>query len=251
LSVSRLPSENPFGGTFDSPAAFNGKPTFTELSLPASFYAAVHVDRAGKVLESRRVRDPIPSLSADSAKSFERWSFDPARKSGQPVETWASLRLDLATEVRPPKVDRFTLTPVTSTTPIAAPLDWSSDASWYDRLRPAPAGDGVVPVEQVDVLATPRKTRWDADSYKGPFSCRFWVRVSAAGRIERAIAIQVSDPLLVGYLRQQMSTWQLKPAQTGGRAADSWNELVLSGQISYSTEVKQIANLRKTILSTP
>lgn len=251
LSVLQLPAENPFGATVDSPPAFNGKPALTELALAAPLYAAVRVDRSGKVLESRLLRDPIPSLAADSKKSFERWSFDPARKGDQPVETWASIRLDLAAEVRPPKLEHFTLTPVTPASPIPAPFAWGSDNSWYERVQPGPLPEGAVPVEQLDVLPTPRKTKWDADSFKGPFSCRFWARVNAAGRIERAIVIQVSDPVLIGYFRQQMSTWQLKPAAAGGQPADSWNELALSGQVSYSVEVRQIANLRKTILSTP
>lgn len=251
LSVLELPAENPFGAKVDSPAAFNGKPAFTELPLAAPFYAALHVDRSGKVVESRLVRDPIPSLSAESKKSFDRWSFDPARKGGQPVETWASIRLDLAAEIRAPKLEHFGLTPVTPASPIPAPFAWGSDSSWYERVNAAPIPEGIVPVEQVDVLATPRKTKWDADSYKGPFSCRFWARVNAGGRIERAIVIQISEPLLIGYFRQQMSTWQLKPAVIAGQPADSWNELALTGQIGYSTEVKQIANLRKTILTNP
>lgn len=251
LSVLELPAENPFGTKVDSPAAFNAKPVFTELLLPVQFFAALHVDRSGKVLESRLLRDPIPSLSADSRKSFDRWSFEPGRKAGQPVETWASIRLDLAAEIRPPKLEHFTLAPITPASPIPAPFVWGSDASWYEHVKAALIPEGIVPVEQLDALATPRKTKWDADSYKGPFSCRFWARVNAAGRIERAIVIQISDPLLIGYLRQQMSTWQLTPAAVGGRPADSWNDLALAGQVSYSTEVKQIANLRRTILTTP
>ena len=251
LTISRLPAENPFGATVEAPAAFVGKPVFTELTLTVPLYAAIHVDRAGKVLGSRRPRDPIPSLSADEKKSFDRWTFEPARKAGQPVETWASVRVDLTAQIRPPKLEQFTLTPVTPTTPIPAPFEWGADDAWYQSVRPGSLGEGALAVEQVDTLATPKKTKWDADSYKGPFSCRFWTKVNAAGKIERAIPIQVSDPLLIGYMRQQMSMWQLKPARISGQNADSWNELVLSGQIGYSTEIKQIANLRKTLISAP
>jgi hypothetical protein len=251
LTISRLPADNPFGAAVEAPAAFTGKPVFTELAITIPLYAAIRVDRAGKVLDSRRPRDPIPSLSADEKKSFDRWTFDPARKSGQTVETWASVRLDLAAQIRAPKVEQFTLTPVTPTMPIPAPLEWGSDEAWYQSVRPGSPGEGAVPVEQVDTLPTPKKTRWDADSYKGPFSCRFWTKVNAAGKIERAIPIQVTDPILIGYMRQQMSAWQLRPARIAGQNADSWNELSLSGQIGYTTEIKQIANLRKTLISAP
>lgn len=247
ISLSRLPEENPFGRVVEAPAALPAKPSFTEASLAAPFYAAVRVDRTGRVSQMRRVRDPIPSLSAESKRSFERWSFDPARKDGQPVESWASLRIDLQVEVRPPRVEQLSMNPITPTTSLAAPFDWRTDAAWYESARSAPPADGTVPVEQADILATPKKTKWDADSYKGPFSCRFWVKVGTTGRVEKSIPIQVSDPILIAYVRKQIATWQLKPARIQGQPADSWNDLLLAGQIGYSIELKQIANLRKSL----
>lgn len=247
VSIARLPAENPFGLEVEAPAALLPKPTFTEVVTTAALFAALRVDRSGRVTQSKRVRDPIPSLSADTRKSFERWVFDPARKSGQPVETWASVRLDLQIEVRTPKIEQITLAPVTPTSPIPVPFEWGSDAAWYENLKPSPPSDGTVPLEQVDTPPNPKKTKWDADSYKGPFSCRFWIKVNAAGRVEKSIPIQVSDPILILSMRRAMSSWLLRPARAKGRPADSWNELSLSGQTGYSVELKQIANLRKTL----
>ncbi|HEY6147510.1 MAG TPA: hypothetical protein VIZ69_07415, partial [Thermoanaerobaculia bacterium] len=231
----------------ESPAALPAKPPFTEATLVVPLYAALRVDRTGKVSQARRVRDPIPSLSAESKRSFERWSFDPAKKDGQPVDSWATVRVDLQVEVRPPRNEQLALNPITPSTPLPAPMDWGGDAEWYDSAPSAPPTDGAVPVEQADILATPKKTKWDADSYKGPFSCRFWVKVAASGRVEKSIPIQVSDPILIAYVRRQIAGWAFKPARIAGQTADSWNELVLSGQIAYSIEVKQIANLRKSL----
>ncbi len=247
VSISRLPAENPFGAVLETPPTLPAKPTFSELAVSVPFFAAIRVDRAGKVTQSKRVRDPIPSLSADSKKSFDRWVFEPARRSGQPVETWASVRLDLQVEVRSPKIEQISLTPVTPSTPIPAPLEWGGDTAWYESVKVTPASDGTVPVEQVDTPPSPKKTKWDADSYKGPFACRFWVKVNAAGRIEQAVPIQASDPLLIPYMRRAVASWALRPARAKGQPTDSWNDLSMSGQIGYSVEVKQIANLRKTL----
>ncbi|MDQ2978368.1 MAG: hypothetical protein M3R62_04045, partial [Acidobacteriota bacterium] len=85
VRIERLPPENPFGVNAESPAALPQKPAFTEQIVEGALYAGVRVDRTGKVLASKRVRDPIPSLAADTKKSFERWLFEPARKSGQTV----------------------------------------------------------------------------------------------------------------------------------------------------------------------
>jgi hypothetical protein len=247
ISISRLPAENPFGLVVDVPAAPPVKPPFAELALTTPFFAAMRVDRAGHVTQSRRVRDPIPSLSVDSKKSLDRWLFDPARKNGQPVETWASFRLDLQVVILSPKIEQMSLTPVTPASPVPVPFEWGSDTGWYESLKVSPPSDGTIPIEQVDTPPNPKKTRWDADSYRGPFSCRFWIKVNASGRIEKSIPIQVSDPVLIVYIRRSLSSWQLRPAQVKGQAVDSWNDLSLTGQLGYSIEIKQIANLRKTL----
>lgn len=247
VRIDRLPADNPFGVAAESPAALPPKPAMTELVLEAPLYAAIHVDRTGKATGSRRARDPIPALAFDEKKSFDRWTFEPAKKGGQPVETWASYRLDLTIELRAPKIEQMTLTPITPSTPIPAPVEWGSDQAWYDSLKVAAPADGSVPVEQLDTLAVPKKTRWDATSYKGPFSVRMWVRVNAAGRADRTIPMQVSEPILLADLKRQIATWQFRPARVNGQPADSWNELAVAGQIGFSVEIKQISNLRKTL----
>jgi len=247
VRIDRLPSENPFGIAAEASAALPPKPVFTELHIDAPLYASVRVDRAGKPTGSRRSRDPIPSLAAEEKRSFERWTFEPARKGGQPVETWASFRLDLSIDLKAPKIEQITLTPVTPATAIPAPFEWGSDQAWYDSAKSPATSDGTIPVEQLDTLAVPKKTKWDADSFKGPYAVRLWVRINAAGRAEKTIPIQASDPIVLSDIRRQIAGWQFRPARLAGQAADSWNELAISGQVGYSVDIKQIANLRKSL----
>jgi hypothetical protein len=247
VTTLTLPADNPFGTNVEAPAAPPPKPVFNEFVVSVPIFAAIRVDRTGKVTQSRRIRDPIPSLAADTKKSFDRWVFDPARRAGQPVETWSAMRVDLAVAVRAPKIEQIALTPVTPSTPIPPPMEWGTDAAWYESLKPAPITDGSVPVEALDTLANPKKTPWYADSFKGPFSCRLWVKVSAAGRIEKVVPIQITDPVLIAYFRHELPTLPMRPARAKGQTADSWNELSMSGTASYSIEVKQILNLRKSL----
>ncbi len=247
IAVEKLPASNPFGSIADVPAALPTKLAFTDAILPASFFLSVHVDPAGKVLSVRRDRDPIPSLAAETMKSISRWPFAPALRAGQPVGTWGVFRLDLSIEIRSPKVTQSSLTPVTPETPLPRPFQWPPDAEWLESRRAAAAPDGSVPIEQVDTVPMPQKTPWSADSYKGPFSVKYWVKVGKTGRIDRAIPLEVSDPVLLPYFRKAMSAWAIRPAQAGGAPVDSWNELLLSGQVSYSDEIKQIGTLRKSI----
>jgi hypothetical protein len=247
VTTLKLPADNPLGADLEAPAALTAKPVFNEFVITAPFFATMRVDPAGKVIASKRVRDPIPSLTSDTKKSIDRWVFEPAHKAGQPAETWASVRVDLAVAVRLPKVEQVVLTPVTPSTSIPSPFDWGSDAAWYDSLKVTPASDGTIPVEQVDTPPNPKKTPWYADSFKGPFSCRLWVKISAAGHVEKVVPIQVSDPVLIAYFRHELPSWSLHPARVKGQGADSWNEIVMSGTVGYSIEIKQILSLRKTI----
>jgi hypothetical protein len=250
ISVSRLPADNPFGVAAEEPPALPPKPPFPELPITTSLFAAVRVDPTGKAVASKLVRDPVPSVAAESRRSFEqRWAFDPAVRAGQPVETWGSYRLDMQVDVRP-REEQASLTPITPATPLPVPFEWGDDKKWYDGLKAAPPADGTVPLEQVDSIPNPKKTRWGADSYKGPFSCKFWVHINANGFIDKLIPIQVSDPVLIPYMRKVATTWPMRPARVKSQPVDSWCELSVSGQLSFAIDVKQINNLRKT-LATP
>ena len=247
VSIARLPETNPFGSTPEVPAALPPKLTFTDATIPTGMFASIHVDPTGKVLMVRRERDPIPSLAGETLKSLSRWTLTPARRSGQPVDTWGAFRLDLSVEIDAPRITQMSLTPVTPTTAIPAPFAWPDDTEWLDGRRPPNPTDGSVPIVEVDTAPLPQKTPWSADSFKGPFTVRFWVKVNKAGKIERAIPLEVGDPVLLPYFRRAMNSWLLRPAQAGGAAVDSWNELTLTGQISYSVDVKQIVALRRPI----
>jgi hypothetical protein len=245
VSVEKLPAENPYGSTPGTPAALPARPAFPDRESLVAFFVSVRVDPNGHPLTVRRERDPIPSLAAESLKSIARWTFTPALESGRPVETWAAYRLDLQTEVRSPKDLQSSLTPVTPATPLPAPFAWPGDAAWLDSRKSAAPADGSVPLDRVDAPPVPRKTPWSADSYKGPFTAKFWVKVDRTGRITRTIPLEISDPLLIAYFRTAMSAWLLQPAQTAGKPVESWNALALSGQISYSADLKQVVALKQ------
>lgn len=247
ISIARLPSDNPFGSTAQVPAALPAKLPFADGAVSAGFFATVHVDPAGRNLSARRERDPLPSVSAEALKSLTRWTFSPGRRAGQPVDTWGAYRLDLYVEIRSPKILQMSFLPITPSTPVPKPLAWPSDNDWLESRKPAPPTDGTVPIDQVDTAPIPQKTPWSADSFKGPFSVKFWVHVDKSGRIDRAIPLEASDPVLIPYFRKAMSSWVLRPAQSNGAPVESWNDLTLGGQISYSVEIKQIAALRRPL----
>jgi len=247
IAISKLPTENPYGSVFDTPAALPAKLPFTDAVLSSGFFVSVRVDPTGKAISVRRDRDPIPSLAAESMRSIQRWTITPARRSGQAVETWGAYRLELSVEIDSPKVTQATLTPVTPATPIPAPFSWPPDAQWLESRKPGPTPEGTVSLLEVDTAPVPTKTPWSADSFKGPFSGRWWIKVDKNGRIERAIPLEITDPVFLPYFRRAMSSWALRPAQLKGAPVESWNELAMSGTISFDDELKQISALRRAI----
>ncbi len=247
IPVEKLATDNPYGRIADAPAAIPPKLTFADATLSAGFFVSIHVDPTGKALSVRRERDPIPSLAAESLKSFSRWVFSPGRRGGLAVDTWGAYRVDLEVSIRSPKIVQMAFTPIAPTAPLPKPFEWVTDAEWLESRKAAPPADGSIPIEQVDTTPIPQKTPWSADSYKGPFTVKYWVKVDKAGKIEKAIPLDVSDPVLLRYFRSSMSAWVIRPAQSGGVSVDSWNELTLGGQVSYSDDIKQIVALKKTI----
>ncbi|HEX9305506.1 MAG TPA: hypothetical protein VGA31_13740 [Thermoanaerobaculia bacterium] len=246
VAILQAPAENPFGITAEVPAALPPKLNFAQSIVPAAQYVSARVDAAGKPMGLKPERDPIPSLSGEAQKSLARWTFEPARRGSENVETWAALRLDLQVEIDAPRSVQANLVPVTPSTAIPRPLSWPSDETWLEtRKGPAPAGG--VAIDAVDSPPMPKKTPWTADSYRGPFSARFWVKVRSNGSVEKAIPLEATDPILLGYLRHAMSTWTFRPAQAHGMPVDSWNELSLSGNVTYKVALKQIASLRRSL----
>ena len=247
ISILQVPSDNPFGVTAQVPTSPPPKLTFEDATVSTNQFVSVRVDPTGKPVGFRLERDPIPSLAGEAQKSLARWTFEPARAAAGPVETWAALRLDLVVEINAPRSVQSSVTMVTPSTPVPRPLAWPNDDVWIASRKPGATGDGVAPLETVDNPPMPRKTPWSATSYKGPFSAKFWVHVKASGIVDKAIPLAASDPVLVGYLRRAMTGWTFHPAQTNAGGIDSWNEMFLSGQVSYSVDLKQIASLRKSL----
>jgi len=245
--VARLPSGNPFGAAVDSPPALPVKPVIPKILMTDEMFLSIRVDAKGKPSAFKKVRDPLPSLAADVQKSISRWVFDPPKKSGQPVDTWTSVKLDLSMEVDPLKIEQISLMPVTKETPVPTPFEWQPTAAWLDAQKAAAPADGTVPVEQLDLPPPPKKNPWSADSYKRPITVKLWVHVTNAGKVDRIVPIQITDPFLIGYLKRGLSTWTLRPARAGNANVESWDELTFSGTIDCSIELKQIVSLRRTL----
>ena len=224
------------------------KPVTADGVVPTSLFAAIRVDPKGKaVLGAPRARSDPVARGADAALAHAL-DLRAARTQGRPAGGQRGLA---APRSRPP---RSTLRRssrcscyadhVGDADPAAERLGHGRGVA-RERRSPAAPVEGTLPIEQLDTPPVPKKQPWSSSSYKGPFSVKFWVRINASGHVEKSDPVSASDPVLVAYFRKAIASWLFRPARAGNAAVATWNELSLSGQIAYSTDLKLTTSLRQ------
>lgn len=241
-----IPEKNPFVCEADSGATIATRelPSGIEAAIPE--FVSVRIDRAGKIQEVLLVHDPIPSLEAQQRESFKKWEFLPPKKTGLEVPAWSTVRLDLKFEFSRPQVSRADFLPVTASTPVPAALSGRWDEGWIDTAPPLSDLHGAEAVEALDVPPLPRKTKWYADRFKGPFEVKVWIEVSPAGKAIRIVPVEMRDPALLAYLKSAISRWTFAPARKGSQAVSCWGVLNLAGTISYDVSLLRSASIKKS-----
>jgi hypothetical protein len=158
IAVEKLSTDNPYGKPADAPAAIPPKLTFADATLSAGFFVSVHVDPTGRALAVRRERDPIPSLAAESLKSFSRWVFTPGRRNGQAVDTWGAYRVDLEVSIRSPKIVQMAFTRSRRARRFRSRSNGRPTPVARQPEDPPPT-DGSTPIDQVDTTPIRRRRR--------------------------------------------------------------------------------------------
>jgi hypothetical protein len=88
-------------------------------------------------------------------------------------------------------------------------------------------------VEQVDVMPSADKSKWDFDSVRVASTVRALVEVGAAGTVKRLVPVgEVNDRLVVTWIRRSMPGWKLTPAQREGKPVDCW--MMLETTLEYT-----------------
>lgn len=244
--VMSLPEKNPFACEADSGATILTRefPSGIEATIPE--FVSVRIDRTGKIEEVLLVHDPIPSLEAQQRESFKKWEFLPPKKTGLDVAGWSTVRLDLKFEFSRPQITRAEFVPVAPTTPVPAVLPGRWDERWIDAAPPLTDLRGAEAVEALDVPPLPRKTKWYADRFKGPFDVKLWIEVSPTGRATRIVSVEMKDPALLAYLKSAISRWSFAPARKGAQPVSCWGVLNLAGTISYDVSLVRSASIKKS-----
>ena len=237
--VSFPPAEvawvNPLAVAADVPAKVVERPSLPDFESGDTVLVAVRLEETGRVVDAVAVEPPLRAFGPLVAQLSPRWTFQPARKDGQAVKTWATLGIDLTVEVEDALLSSFALVPVGRSDP--APVI-GSDAPAEQRIaryprEPEPKEPGVVSVEAVDFLPMPDRAPWKAESAKLRSRLTALVEVSAQGQVRRLVPLGTeNEAFVVRWFRRAAQGWRLSPALAGGAPVGSF--CVLDATVDYT-----------------
>jgi hypothetical protein len=241
-----LPEANPMACDAETPAAIVNRDFPSGVTAMIPEYVALRIAATGAIEEVLLVHDPIPSLEPQERASFQKWEFLPPKKGGVPVAGWATVELDLKVDYSKPQITRAALVPVTATDTFPTPIVERWDQSWVTTAVPLADLKGAESAATLDQPALPKKTKWYADRYKGPFAVKLWVEVSETGKAARLVAVDLKDAALLPYLEKAIARWTFTPAKRQGQAVACWNVLDLAGTISYDVDLTRASSIQKS-----
>jgi hypothetical protein len=124
------------------------------------------------------------------------------------------------------------------------PSRW--DEGWVETAPPLADLRGAEKVESLDTAPLPKRTKWYADRFKGPFDAKLWIEVSPAGKATRIVPVEMKDAALLGYFKAAIARWSFTPAKKADQAISCWGMLDLSGTISYDISLLRTASIKKS-----
>jgi hypothetical protein len=244
--LMKLPDANAYACDAEVPPALASREMPSGVEASAAAFAACRLDPEGRVQEVLLLHNPFPSLAPQMIASLQRWEFVAPKKAGAPVSGWATLRLDLKVEFSRPQIARASFVKVSPQDPLPAPLTDRWDESWIATAPPLKELHSAEPPESLDVQPLPRRTKWLADRYRGPFPAKLWIEVSPQGRAARIVPVGLKDPVLLLYLQRAAARWNFAPARKGAAAVSCWGILDLDGTVGYDVSLVRAASIKKS-----
>jgi hypothetical protein len=184
-----------------------------------------------------------------------RWTFDPARKDGKAVKTWAAYGLDLVIDLERAVFTSFSVLPVGRNDAIPAVQREPAGEEGLLRFprQPDDADAGVISIEEVDVLPVLRKTPWKLETIRLKSRFSAILQVSPAGAIERVIPTGTSsEPFVLAWVRTQAARWKITPALDGETPQRAYMNLDFVAEYEI-TRAKESARrlLKKNLKGSP
>ena len=255
LEPAEVTPFHPLHRTFEKPPRLTEVPVAQDYRGKATLFFALKLDETGKVLQAEAVDPPLRGIAPAAVDVALRWTFDPARKDGKAVRTWAAYGLDLVVDLERPVFTSLSLLPVEKGDPL--PVVVREPAADEALLRFPPRPDdpdpAVVSIEEVDFLPVARKSPWKLEPLRLKSRFSAILQVSPAGVVERVIATGTSvEPFILAWVRTQAVRWKISPALDGETPQRSYMNLDLAAEYEV-TRAKEAAKrvLKKNLKGPP
>lgn len=252
---AEVPFVNPLWQELDAPAAPKGPPPRLEkFRGSATLIVAVRIDEEGKVSEGHVPEPPLRAIGAAVQAQAPRWTFQPAKKDGQPVRCWGTYGVDVEVELEDAVWASFKLTPVGKDDPLPVLSREVQGDGWVSRYPSAldPPEPGVHSVEEVDFLPMPAKVPLKIESTPLRSRVVALVEVTGLGSVKRIVPVGSNEPLVLQWVRENAKSWALTAAKRGGAPVSSW--LALDATIQYeldSVKERGKRSIKKNVRGTP
>ena len=239
----------------EKPPRLSEVPAAQDYRGKATIFFALKVDETGKVLEADVVDPPFRGIVPAAAEAALRWTFDPARKDGKAVRTWAAYGLDLVVDLERAVFTSFSADPIGPADPI--PSVQREPAGDEGLLRfprqPDDSDAAVISIEDVDFLPGLRKTPWKIEPIRLKSRFSAILQVSPAGAVERVIPTGASsEPFILAWVRTQAARWKITPALDGETPQRGYLNLELAAEYEI-TRAKESARrlIKKNLKGSP
>jgi hypothetical protein len=219
LDPAAIAAVHPLYRQFEKPPRLLESQSPQEFRGKAVLYFAIRLDESGKVQEVEIVDPPLLALVPSATEAARLWTFEPARKAGKPVRTWATFALDLAVDLEKPTFSSFSLSPIGKDDPIPEVVKEYPGETGLLRFPSAleATEGGLVSIEEVDALPTAKKSSWRFEPIRLKSRLSAVLQISSTGSVERVIPTgSTSEPFILAWVRSQASRWKIQPAFDGG-----------------------------------
>jgi hypothetical protein len=254
LEPAEVAPFHPLYRSFERPPKLIEVPVATDYRGKATLFFALKLDETGKVVQAEVVDPPLRGIVPAAAEMATRWVFDPARKDGKAVRTWAAYGLDLVVDLERPVFTSFTAVPVGKGDAIQGIVKEPVGEESLLRFprEPDDMEPGVISVEDVDFLPGVKKAPWKLEPVRLKSRFSAIVQVSPAGAIERIIPTGTSfEPFVLAWIRTQAARWKIAPALDGETPQRAYMSLDLVAEYEITRAKESAKRLLKKNLKGP
>ncbi len=190
-----------------------------------TLFLTMRVEETGKVSDVQAIEPPVKGFEPTATYLMPRWAFEPGKKEGRPVRTWATVAFDLDVEIEKGTFATFTLRPLEKTDPLQPPVKESSNEDWMARYprEIGPKDASAVSVEDVDIMPSAKKLTWKYEANKLRSRFTALLQISNTGAVQRVVPVGKSnESLILHWMRAVTSKWSLSPGLSQGQPVECW-----------------------------